>query len=51
MIEQAGYVELWHKKDAALFQVHRMKRDGKKAKAVQAQAQADLVNVLLIDIN
>lgn len=40
---QGSYVELWHKKDAALFQVHRFKRDGKKAKAAQAQAQADEV--------
>lgn len=36
-------MELWHKKDAALFQVHRFKRDGKRAKAAQAQAQADQV--------
>ena len=34
---------MWHKKDAALFEVHINKRKGNKAKVAKAQALVDKV--------
>ena len=34
---------MWHKKDAALFEVHINKRKGNKAKAAKAQATVDQI--------
>ena len=36
-------MELWHKKDAALFEVHINKRKGNKAKAAKAQATVEQI--------
>ena len=36
-------MELWHKKDAALFEVHINKRKGNKAKAAKAQALVEQI--------
>ena len=40
-------MDIWHKKDAALFEVHVNKRKGNKAKVDKAQDVVDEVGFLL----
>lgn len=40
-------MDIWHKKDAALFEVHVNKRKGNKAKVDKAQAVVDEVGFWL----